>query len=140
MDTSKTNPNDFPPIKTVDVTAHLPGQYTNGPLRYVVFKDDKGALGALWRATAPNDEAVGWQPNPKHPAAGTHRSTWRIRITEAQGRAFALDFNPDTEQPYTAESFFRHWTETASHEPLELDGPHDFAGASTDLESHLGWS
>ena len=131
--------DSLPPIQTEDLTAHLPGQDSKGPLRYVIFSDEQGPLGALWMATAHGDEAVGWEPNLKHPEESNNTFTWRLRITTSQARPFAPGFESSTEQPYTAESFFRHWTEEVSHEPLQLDGPHDFAGPAGDLADYLDW-
>lgn len=137
--TNVPEPHDFPPIETVALTGHLPGQNSKGPLRYVVFSDEQGQIGALWRAMAPGDEAVGWVPNYQHPAGETNMYTWRIRITTSQARSAAPDFNPATERHYTATSFFERWTKEVSHDPLKLDGPHDFAGKAHELQLHLGW-
>lgn len=137
--TNIPEPNGFPPIETVALTGHLPGQNSKGPLSYVVFSDEQGQIGALWRAMARGDEAVGWVSNYQHPAERQNTNTWRVRITTSQARSAAQDFNPVTERHYTAESFFRHWTEEVSHDPLKLDGPHDFAGSAHNLQLHLGW-
>jgi hypothetical protein len=128
--------DDFPPIETVALTGHLPGQNSPGPLRYTIFRDALGPIGALWMAVAPGDEAVGWAPNRNHPDAIRHRSVWRPRITVAQARSTA----PDGEGTFSAEQFFRTWTsEAPAEEGVELDGPHDFEGRPRELVTHLGW-
>jgi hypothetical protein len=130
----------FPPIATEDVSGHLAGQYTSGPLRYVVFSDALGPVGALWMATAPGDEAAGWEPNRSHPDAVSHRGTWRPRITAAQGRPSAPDYDPDAEGGYSAAKFFARWTSPTAGGALDLASPHDFAGGSAALAAHLGWA
>jgi hypothetical protein len=129
----------FPPIVTVALTAHLPGQNTSGPIRYVVFSDHHGPVGALWMASADGDEAVGWTPNRSHPDGRARMYEWRPRITVAQGRPHAPDFDPATEPAYSAEQFFDHWA-NAPHEGLTVDGPHELDGGSEALAGHLGWT
>ena len=128
----------FPPIVTVALTAHLPGQNTSGPIRYVVFSDHHGPVGALWMASADGDEAVGWTPNRSHPDGRARMYEWRPRITVAQGRPHAPDFDPATEPAYSAERFFDHWS-TVAHDGLELGDVAEYDGGSSGLAAHLGW-
>jgi hypothetical protein len=128
----------FPEIVTEHVSAHLAGQHTAGPIRYVVFSDSDGPVGALWASTAAGDEAAGWEPNRSHPHAGEHLYRWRPRITVAQARPHAPDFDPATEPVYSAEQFFDHWA-NAPHEGLEVGGAVEFEGGSSSLAGHLGW-
>jgi hypothetical protein len=129
----------FPPIVTVCLTGHLPGQNSPGPIRYSVFSDEHGPVGALWMATIDGDEAVGWTPNRSHPDAAAFMYEWRPRITVAQARPHAPGFDPATESAYTAESFFEHWTSPWWNEGVVIAGPEEYTGRSSDLATHLGW-
>ena len=133
---STPEPHDLRPIETVDLSSHLAGQDSPGPLRYTIFRDASGPVGVLWMAAAPGDEAAGWESRPEHPDADRYEATWRLRITVAQARSAA----PDGDGTYTAEQFFRLWTEERPPEDnLVLDGPHEFDGSAERLVTHLGW-
>lgn len=130
----------MPPIRTINVSGHLAGQNTKGPLRYMVFSDSYGPVGVLWKSMTPNEESVGWEPNRSHPTANKVKEQWRIRITEAQARDASPYYDPKVDGHYSAESFFDHWTTNVSHDGFILDGPYDFTGGAASLASHLGWS
>ena len=129
----------YPPIVTVCLSDHLPGQNSPGPLRYCAFSDQHGPFGALWMATAEDDEAAGWEPNDAHPDGRHQMYQWRLRITVAQARPHAPSFDPATESAYSAEDFFVHWTSPWWHEGVTIAVPDEFDGASSGLAAHLGW-
>ena len=80
----------YPPIVTEDLSAHLAGQDTSGPIRYAVLSDSNGPIGALWAATALFDEACGWEPNPAHPDADLEQTA---AVFHVPARQLVADLN-----------------------------------------------